>query len=288
MSSCCLPEKATHLSTTWFFICVQGNAVTHWAWGSHSSEGGNLQERSRTVKCSVSTKQPHCAAQVKGPRAAQTPKQNYSGALPHCQHSMQGHTCSEPTPKLPRIRSLGVKSHFYQLILKIMTRNKVQEEQEQTLSSSSRCPGGAGRAAFQRWAFLAMFNNQSSLCRAGELFLQSEGLMWNPEPSAGSVPAPGADSHQGALQSSPPSPWRCSELWGHSCACNTSVKLGEPGPWNSLLPSLLHPQGHGLPLHPPILCALVSFKKFQGRRGVSYRLLTLPVPTNILLLVYSV
>lgn len=147
-------------------------------------------------------------------------------SLPHSQHSMQGHTCSELTPKLPRICSLGVKSHFYQLTFKIMKRNTVQEEQEPTFSSSSHCREGlAGLGlALSTGHFPAMFNNRRCLCRAGELFLQRVGLIWNPEPSAASVPAQGPIL-TGGLCRAAPTVGRCSELWGHSCACNTSVKL---------------------------------------------------------------
>lgn len=51
----------------------------------------------------------------------------------------------ELAPRLPRIWSLGVKGHFSQLRFKSSKINQVQEEQEQTFSSSSHCPGGARR-----------------------------------------------------------------------------------------------------------------------------------------------
>lgn len=176
---------------------------------------------------------------------------------------MQGHTCSELTPKLPRICSLGVKSHFYQLAFKIMKRNTVQEEQEPTFSSSSHCPGGAGRvgAGFKHGAFPGHVQ-QSELPLQGRGAVSAEGGADLESRAISSVcPSPGADSHRGALQSSPHRGKVLGALGSFLCLQHLSKAVRARSvefPPSSLpfLPScsphsLLHSQRQGLPLHPP-------------------------------------
>lgn len=160
-----------------------------------------------------------------------------------------------------------------------MKRNKVQEEQEQTLPWQG----------WQGWLWAlglswpcvtirALCRQVSCSCRCGLDCIQSH---------QGCLPQPrGWSSPGGSAEHPPPPVWRCSELWVLLCLQHLS-KAGRARPWNSPFPHSCIPRDRGCPSIPH-LCALVSFKKFQGRRGVSYRLLTLPVPTIILLLVYSV
>lgn len=121
-----------------------------------------------------------------------------------------------------------------------MKINKVE-----TFSSSSHCPGGAPGLGLASTTghFQTMFNNQVVLSAEQMLFLQSVSFFSNPELIRSvSVPAPEAE---GGSAEQPPcvKVLEARELWGRSCVCNTSVKLCEPGPMDSL------------PLQPPVPAA---------------------------------
>lgn len=148
------PRKSHSPEHTMSFpFCVQGNAVTHWAWGSHAPEGGKSagfsKEKTTTENNQLSPSSLTCAAQLKGHRQQRISKPELQlglSSLPQVTVTpCRAIPAGDLAPRLPGIWSLGVKGHFSQLSFKSSKINKVQEEQEQTFSSSSHCPGGACR-----------------------------------------------------------------------------------------------------------------------------------------------
>lgn len=90
-----------------FPFCVQGNAVTHWAWSSPTPEGGKSagfsKEKTRTVNSQSPPSSLTCAAQVKGHRGSkESPNQNYSWGFPLCPTSQSLHAGQYLQVNLPQ------------------------------------------------------------------------------------------------------------------------------------------------------------------------------------------